>query len=430
MSEIEEIFIKDSLPPLSMKTMEIILEQMRNSVCKIHTEGNNGTGFFLEVSYNNKIYKLLITNYHILKEKDIIEGNKINISLNNEKIFKEIKIDSNRKTYTNKNLDVTIIEIKDEDKINNFLLLDDYIINDDISNYNNIYKNESLYIINYMDDKDIYASCGILNNIDENKIIHKCNTDKGSSGSPIISLKNYKVIGVHYGESNQKNFNFGSLLKIPILEYINGEYKYDKNKNYIISEININEDDIGKKIRIINSFEECIRNEYFKGMEKEEYYKYENEKEIKENCKIKINDININFNYFHEFNEKGKYIIKYTFTNNLTNTNCMFCDCKLLINIDLSNFNTQNITNMKSMFYNCKSLTNLDLSNFNTQNVTDMRSMFYNCKSLISLDLSNFNTRNVTDKGWMFFGCELLKKENIITKDKKLLKEFKLYNFK
>ena len=104
MSEIEEKFIKDSLSPVSIQTMEIILEQMKNSVCKIHIEGNNGTGFFIEVSYNNKLYKLLITNNHVLNEKDIIEGNKINISLNNEKIFKEIKIDSNRKTYTNKKI--------------------------------------------------------------------------------------------------------------------------------------------------------------------------------------------------------------------------------------------------------------------------------------------------------------------------------------
>ena len=371
-------------------------------------------------------------------------------------------------------MDVTIIEIRKEDIINNFLSLDDTIFNNNIYNFNDIYENESLYVLHHINGKDIYVSYGILNNIEDNKIMHKCNTDSGSSGSPIILLKNNKVIGIHYGGSKQINFNFnfGTLLKIPILDYLNKEYKKKENKikinkeikneeninkdkinienknkkiknkteekinkenknkeNYIISEINIKEEDLGKKIRIINSFEECIRNHYL-NVDKNEYYKYENEKEIKENCKIKINDININFNYFHEFKEKGKYIIKYIFTNNLTNTNCMFCDCKSLINIDLSNFNTQNITNMKSMFYNCKSLTNLDLSNFNTQNVTDMRSMFYNCKSLISLDLSNFNTRNVTDKGWMFFGCELLKKENIITKDKKLLKEFKLYNFK
>ena len=49
------------------------------------------------------------------------------------------------------------------------------------------------------------------------------------------------------------------------------------------------------------------------------------------------------------------------------------------------------------MFFNCKSLLSLDLSNFNTQSVTNMESMFYDCKSLLSLDLSNFNTQNVTN---------------------------------
>ena len=66
-----------------------------------------------------------------------------------------------------------------------------------------------------------------------------------------------------------------------------------------------------------------MRNKYTR-INKNEYSKNENEKEIKENCKIKINDIDINFNYFHEFKEKGNYIIKYIFTNNLTNTNCLF----------------------------------------------------------------------------------------------------------
>ena len=101
-------------------------------------------------------------------------------------------------------------------------------------------------------------------------------------------------------------------------------------------------------------------------MDKNEYYKYENEKEIKENCKIKINDININFNYFHKFLKTGNYIIKYIFTNNLTKTNFMFYNCKSLINIELSNFNAQKVTNMSYMFSDCKSLTNINVSNFNT----------------------------------------------------------------
>ena len=79
------------------------------------------------------------------------------------------------------------------------------------------------------------------------------------------------------------------------------------------------------------------------------------------------------------------------------------------------------------MFNGCNSLISLDLSNFNTQNVTDMDSMFCDCDSLISLDLSNFNTQNVTNMNGMFSGCNSLKRENIITKNDKILKALDKY---
>ena len=62
------------------------------------------------------------------------------ISINNDKNkYREIKLD-NRMKYTNKDYDITIIEIKEEDKINNYLELDEIIINDIINNINkNIY---------------------------------------------------------------------------------------------------------------------------------------------------------------------------------------------------------------------------------------------------------------------------------------------------
>ena len=74
---------------------------------------------------------------------------------------------------------------------------------------------------------------------------------------------------------------------------------------------------MGKKIQIINSFEECKRIRGWK--DKEDDYKYENEKEIKENCKIKIDNNNIiPFNYYYEFKKKGKYKIEYRFKNKLS----------------------------------------------------------------------------------------------------------------
>ena len=59
----------------------------------------------------------------------------------------------------------------------------------------------------------------------------------------------------------------------------------NKYVNYIIAEINIDKNNINKTIRLINSFEQTIKEkgqDYF-GIKKEDYYKYENEKEIEDN---------------------------------------------------------------------------------------------------------------------------------------------------
>ena len=63
------------------------------------------------------------------------------------------------------------------------------------------------------------------------KISHYCNTKEGSSGSPILSLNNFKVIGVHYGGYKTKNIklNFGTFIKYAINEF-NNKYK-NENKN-------------------------------------------------------------------------------------------------------------------------------------------------------------------------------------------------------
>ena len=193
--------------------------------------------------------------------------------------------------------------------------------------------------------------------------------------------------------------------------------------NKIIGEIYIKEDDINKYIRIINSFENVKReNIFILGGNDIWEYENENEKEIKENIEIKINGKIIDFTYDYKFNKEGKYIIEYSFKNNLTKTCFMFYECYKLININLSNFNTQNVTNMRHMFSYC-SFTNLDLYNFNTQNVTDMSYMFGGCSSLTNLNLSNFNIENVTNMRGMFLACRSLKKENIITNDEKILQQ-------
>ena len=67
-----------------------------------------------------------MTNNHIIEEKDIIDNKIITIYLNYEKKERNIKLDKERLWYTNKDLDTTIFEIKENnDNIKFFLKLDD-----------------------------------------------------------------------------------------------------------------------------------------------------------------------------------------------------------------------------------------------------------------------------------------------------------------
>ena len=58
------------------------------------------------------------------------------------------------------------------------------------------------------------VSYGMINDIiDSKEINHYCRTEEGSSGSPILSLKTFKVIGIHYGGSQTLKINYGTYIK-------------------------------------------------------------------------------------------------------------------------------------------------------------------------------------------------------------------------
>ena len=401
----EESFIKGSVEPVNMKSTEKILHQMKNCICKIKMGKKYGTGFFCKIPQINMNF--LMTNYHVINEKKINENKEINILLNDDKEALSLDLTIKREKYFSQQFDITLIELKENDEIKAYLELDDNILKNKEIIY---YEEKSIYILHYLYGKNICVSYGILNKIDNYYIIHICSTDYGSSGSPILNLENNKVIGIHKQGSN--NYNKGTLLKYPLNDiikiynknnFIINENKYNKYNNIIIGEINIKENDINKDMKIINSFENAEGNNPNLEVEK-----CGNEKEIKENIEIKIDEKIIEFTYKYKFKKEGKYKIEYLFKNNLANTCFMFANCDSLTRLDFLNFNTQNVTNMRDMFSHCNSLTNLNLSNFNTQNVTDMSWMFNNCNSLTNLNLSNFNTQNVTDMSFMFFNCGLL----------------------
>ena len=167
-------------------------------------------------------------------------------------------------------------------------------------------------------------------------------------------------------------------------------YKTKENeKNEIILDLIINEQDVGKKIYFLND-----KNE---------------DKKIGEIIKeIYINDNKgNNINYFLPEKE-GNYNIKIIFKDFITDCSSMFKGLKNIEKIDLSNFVTKNVTSMESMFHNCENLKSINLSYFNTNKVTNMKDMFNNCKSLMHIDLSFFDTKKVTNMENIFENCEKL----------------------
>ena len=117
-----------------------------------------------------------------------------------------------------------------------------------------------------------------------------------------------------------------------------------------------------------------------------------------------LSDMSYMFCNCHNLNEVKNLNV----TSATMSLQLMFYQCKMLIQLDLSNWDTSNVKNMQGVLQGCTSLINLDISNWDTNNVIDMNSAFRNCGSLSLLNLSNFNIDNVTKIGYMFDGCSSL----------------------
>lgn len=198
--------LKHSAKNLTKIQIDLIFKYMESSVCKIKSEDCEGTAFFCLIPYEQYIpIPAIITAEHIIGE--IYTGKSIKISLNNDLYSHVINFYESRLTYTNKENDITIIEIKEKDglNINLFFELDELIFNSDI------YKDKDIYLISYLGEKTL--SIGNIIKTKDERIFHNCKTECGSSSAPIINLKNNKVIGIHKGHLSNTNINCGISIK-------------------------------------------------------------------------------------------------------------------------------------------------------------------------------------------------------------------------
>ena len=425
---LEEKDIPDQVNQLTEDQTNKILSQLPKCICKIiNNDGSSGTGFFCEFSLgkNSEKIKALFTNYHVLNIDDIAPGKNIKLTLNKGFVSSIINIDSKRKVYTNSIYDTTIIEIKDTDNLQlaSFLEIDEKNVFVEEPIFQEIFKKKEAYIIQYPGGVMIptysfgiivgFAAMGNFN------IYHKCSTSNGSSGSPILNLSNYKVIGIHKGCSKQQNYNLGTFIKSPIIEFqefnkegILDNYSALKNRvikkkkeikeknNEIIIKLNVEKKDIKQKIFFMGNFENI-----FSGFTKKDEDIYLNELNNK-NIEIYIDDKKMEkFQLFFEPEYNKEYQVTLKFNIQMKNCSYMFFNCPNIISLDLSSFITTNITNMNHMFGRCYNVKEIDLVNFNTEKVMDMGYLFSKCKNLLNIDLSFFETKKVTNMSCLFNEC-------------------------
>ena len=222
------INLKSHPQSLSTKENNFIYNQMEKCVCKIVCQKGFGTGFFCNIPIPNTYLYLpvLITNNHVLGEKDISSDKYIKISINDELDKHELYM-SDRLAYTSKKYDVTIIELKKEDNLKIYGYEIDYYAYNQPHNY---FEQLAVYMVHYPLSIKVSKSIGSIRVIESNyNIKHTCSTKSGSSGGPIINLNTFKLIGVHKGSSLNQEFNFGTFIKGPIEELF-GSYNNIFNK--------------------------------------------------------------------------------------------------------------------------------------------------------------------------------------------------------
>ena len=375
----------ENLKPLSKQCTQNILNQMNNNLIgKIIFNNNNiFLCFFTKIKYKTRNILVMITNYQIINYT-VNNNDYINVYINNNLT----RIEFEKIKYFNKEYNLAVIQIKENNNINYFEL-DEYLY---LKESESFYYNESIYILNYNNKRDITVTYGIIKHIINSEIIYSSYLNKNNNNIlPIFNLSNNKLIGIFTHNNNyiNKGLSFKFIITKIIKEY--NIIKLEKNEwNEINIYVNLSKNDKDKKIYFLD-----------KGNNNKKLDELNNK-----NTELFINNKKYEFNKYLIPNEEDRiYNIKLKFNINLTDTSYMFAFCENITKINFISINTKFITTMKYMFHKCKNLKYVNLLPFDTRNVIDMTDMFSFCKRLNNLDLSSFDINNAINISYMFYYC-------------------------
>ena len=188
-------------PPF--EKIDRVIAYVSKSICKVIIKKDSfysqGTGFLLAIWIDNERFFCLVSNEHIIKKEFLNDEYIIKISYDNEFITKYIDLNNNKRymrSFTYIGIDLTIVQILDEDNISK-----DYFLYPDEQNINNELINSSIYIPQFPGGKQLMNAKGKIKEIKNYEFAHLANTEQGSSGSPIFLENSIYVIGIHKAEN-------------------------------------------------------------------------------------------------------------------------------------------------------------------------------------------------------------------------------------
>ena len=150
------------------------------SICKLKIETISktiiGTGFLLNFWIDQERFCCLMSNDHIIEQEIINNKNNINISYDNEFKVVNIKLDTSKryiKSFIKEGLDITVVEILEEDNI-----YKDYFLWSDLETDNNRIINNEIYIPQYAKGEELVNARGKIIKINKYEFTHLANTEK------------------------------------------------------------------------------------------------------------------------------------------------------------------------------------------------------------------------------------------------------------
>merc|ERR1712130_137037 len=213
--EVEKYLKKHSKETTNQVSIRKLCLQ-KNAVCSISVNQLKGTGFY--AIYDAKKFKIsgIMTNNHVLKNKEQCQDLKVMFNFKRGNEF-GVLLDPDKFFWTDVSIDVTFVACVQtplKEKKNIPISISE----------ENVNVNDKVHIYQHPKGRSLERAQGVISRLINNRILYTCDTQTGSSGSPVF--RGIDLVALHQG-SHRITDDGGKIKKTK-----------DKNGNLVTERLN------------------------------------------------------------------------------------------------------------------------------------------------------------------------------------------------